>query len=203
MFTSISNLRADGKRLIAYMRSQGYKVSDLNIVYLEDASADSWAPVNGRIDYWDDVRIVVSKDGDVLLSCEATTEPGSYYTYNPMNPKGAFRIAFGQYLAAWELGDHKGQPALIQCGALKGYRDFNQDGIRTGDALDIGDYFGVDQHSTSHNYTPDAIGRWSAGCLVGRYYETHIHKFLPLCKEMGVDKFDSTIIPADKFAKFV
>src|SRR5690242_4853640 len=82
-----------GLKLIRYMKSKDWRIRALNIVYLEDANADTWEPVQGRLDEWDDVRILVKDTGEILLSCEATCEPGAYYTYNRMNPKGAFRIA--------------------------------------------------------------------------------------------------------------
>ncbi len=82
-----------GRKMIRYMKSKGWRIRPLNIVYLEDANADTWQPTQGKLDEWDDVRIVISDIGEVLLSCEATCEPGAYYTYNRMNQKGAFRIA--------------------------------------------------------------------------------------------------------------
>ncbi|MDZ8140831.1 MAG: hypothetical protein RM049_37020 [Nostoc sp. DedQUE04] len=43
------------------------------------------------------------------MSAEASTEPGKYYTENPMNSNGAFRIAFGNYQDAWKIGKHHEQ----------------------------------------------------------------------------------------------
>lgn len=192
----------DGKKLLAYMKAQGYRIWAINIVYLEDASADTWEPVKGQLDRWDDVRILVRNTGEVLLSCEATTEPGAKYTYSPLNPKGAFRIAFGQHQDAWCLGDHKGQFSLVQCGNLKGHRDLNKDGARTGDPVDIGSHFGVNQHTTGRpgsNSAPTSIGGWSAGCLVGRYSATHYDKFMSVLKGSGRTKFDTTVIAGDVF----
>lgn len=195
-----------GRKLIKYMETKGWKISPLNIVYLEDANADTWEPLPGTLDAWDDVRIVVSDKGEILLSCEATCEPGEYYTHNRLNPNGAFRIQNDvQFLGAWEIGKHHNQLALVQCGKLAGWRDNNEDGIRTGDRLFEGCDFGVNQHTTGDSanaLAPNKIGRWSAGCLVGRYASTHYNTFMPLCQKMGVTKFDTAIVPGDKFALF-
>ena len=191
-----------GKKLIRYMQSKNYRIRELNIVYLEDVNADTWNPVEGRLDDWDDARIIIRNTGEVLLSCEATTEPGNVYTYQPLNYRGAFRIAFGQYKDAWEIGDHKGQLALIQCGEIRGHRDFDENGIRTGDPIVSGDNFGVNQHTTGkrNGSAPKKIGPWSAGCLVGRYSTTHYEKFMKLCQSMGHDTFDTAVIAGDEFA---
>lgn len=195
-----------GSKLIRYMKSKGWRIRPLNIVYLEDANADTWEPVPGRLDEWDDVRIIVSDKGEVLLSCEATCEPGSYYTFNPMNKGGAFRIANDiQFLDAWQLGYHYRQLALVQCGEIKGFRDKNEDGLRPGDSISEGCNFGVNQHTTGDSADappPKKVGKWSAGCLVGRYTLTHYGKFLPLVQSMGLKKFDTAIVPGDKFAQF-
>ena len=200
MFEAITELKPQGQKAIAYMRSKGYKVRAMNIVYFEGLDADDLKTVNSdRIDYWNDIRAVIRDNGDVLLSATATTEPGWYYRLNRMNPGGAAQLAFGQYLDAWQIGDHKGQDALVQCGSLKVYRDDNEDGFRTGDAISLGDSFGIDQHTTTN--APDTVGRWSAGCLVGKYPATHA-KFMQIVRSMGLQTFDTTLIDGDDFAKF-
>lgn len=193
-----------GKKLLAYMKAKGYRIWAINLVYLEDCNADTWQPVAGKLDAWDDCRILIRAGGEVLLSCEATTEPGRYYTTNRMNPKGAARLALGQHQDAWCLGNHKGQQALIQCNSVKVYRDHNQDGYRAGDKVDTG-IFGIDHHTTGlpgSDLAPKSIGRWSAGCCVGRYTKTHYEKFIPILKASGRQLFDATIIQATDFANF-
>lgn len=195
----------DGKKVIEYMRSKGYRILALNIVYIEDVwLPDEWNPVPGKLDAWDDARCIIRNDGEILLCCAATTEPGRYYTENPMNERGAFRIAFGNYQDAWKVGLHHQQLALIQCGTITGYRDFNQDGKRTGDPVDVGDDFGINQHTTGdgNGYCPDVIGRWSGGCLTGQHSTTHYEKFMKICQGMGRRKFDTTIIASDELSQF-
>jgi hypothetical protein len=204
-FKSIDELKVQGGKLIRYMDSKGYKVSDLNIVYLEGLNATDWTVNADRIDEWNDTRVVVGKDGTVYLSATATCEPGWFYRKQRMNKDGAFQIAFGQYLECWQFGKHFKQDALVQCGTLTGYRDNNEDGSRAGDKVYKGADFGVNQHTTGNDASssaPDKVGRWSAGCLVGKHPSTHYNLFLPLCRSMGVKKFDTTVIDGSDFSKF-
>lgn len=193
-----------GKKLIRYMKSKQWRIRAINIVYLEDANADTWEPVQGKLNEWDDVRILIRDSGEILMSAEATCEPGAPYTYNPMNPKGAFRIECDtQFLEAWRFGYHHNQAALVQCANITGFRDANKDGIRTGDLKVVGPDFAVNQHTTGDDAdtaVPDKIGKWSAGCLVGRYASTHYNKFLPILRGSGHTRFDTAIVPGDKFA---
>lgn len=197
----------NGRKLIAYMESKGWRVSPLNIVYLEDANADTWQPVQKQEqpDAWNDVRILVRNDGEVIMSAQATVEPGRYYTEHRMNDKGAFRIASDvQFTNAWTIGSHKKQLALVQCLPVRGYRDNNEDYIRPGDPVDEG-IFGINQHTTGDNSSapvPEKIGKWSAGCLVGRYASTHYNVFMPELRKTRKAQFDTCIIPGDKFANF-
>jgi hypothetical protein len=205
-FPTIKALKPQGEKIIRYMKSKNYKIRALNIVYLEGIDSDLTTLNKDRLNEWNDVRCIVSDKGDVLISHIATTEPGAYYTYNRMNPKGAFRIKFGQYLNAWKFGDHFGQRALVQCGNITGFRDDNEDGFRTGDKLDSGNYFGVNQHTTSKNKSMNTynapVDRQSAGCLVGKIPSSHFKKFIPICESMGVSTFDTTIIDGSDFFKF-
>lgn len=189
-----------GLNIINYLKSQNYRVKDFNIVYLEGCNPDTFELNADRLDEWNDVRMVITGEGDIKLCATATTEPGRYYTNNPLNPNGAARIAFGQYLDAWTFGIHgkSRQDALVQCGVIKVHRDLNKDGFRTNDRVYEGDGFGINQHTTSN--APDTINFWSAGCCVGKYPATHA-KFMQLCRESGYKKFDTTILDAGELKK--
>ena len=204
-FATIPELKPLGTKAIEYMTSLGCKIRALNIVYFEGIDTDLKTLNNDRLNEWNDVRAIISNKGDVLMCCQATMEPGGYYTYNRMNPLGVARIAFGQYLDAWQIGLHHSQPALVQCGTIKVYRDNNEDGFRTGDTVDVGDDFSINQHTTGNegtNNAPDVIGRWSAGCAVGRYSATHYDTFMPIVRSMGLETFDSTFLSGEEFVKF-
>lgn len=181
-----------GSRLVAYLQASKYHLARLpghtNIVYLEGSNADGRHNTD-RADEWNDRRIVfvVGDDGrpKVTHNTPATTEPGVFYTKNPLNKDGAARIAFQQY-KAWVVGMHKAgtktaQEALVQAGRISVFRDKNMDGLRTGDAEFVGSGFGINQHGTLGAKGPKTIGKWSAGCLVARQPADH-HRFMDLVK---------------------
>lgn len=197
-------------RIIAYAKSKNYRLftgaDEVNIIYVEGAD-ENGTPNADIANVWNDRRLVICWVSDrpvIVLNATATTEPGSYFTQNPMNPLGAARIQFGQY-QAWRMGWHKpGHESLIQAGAITVCRDFNEDGLRVGDYLNTG-YFGVNQHHGNDSPVHD-IGRWSAGCLVGRQKEAH-RKFLALCKKDPKYRQDeaylffTAVLPGDALAK--
>ena len=105
-----------------------------------------------------------------LQKSVGTTEPGHYYTYNRMNPKGAARIQIDvKHEKIWQTGMHgRGRnrhKALVQIGnQVCVHRDNNEDGARTGDLLDCG-YHGINFHG-GYDMPTTNIGRASAGCQV-------------------------------------
>lgn len=168
-------------RVIKRMLDLNYKVfldDELNIVYMEGINLDGTVNTD-KPDQWNDLRTVIKVSGNPkIIGCwQATTEPGVYYTNNPLNSGGAARIAFGQY-KAWKIGTHKNHEALVQVGGpVTVMRDGNGDGFRTGDPKNVG-YFGINQHWGGD---ASSIGRWSAGCLVGQSKDGH-REFIRLIK---------------------
>lgn len=167
-------------KIVGHMLDEGYYVSanpdTLNIVYLEGVNDDMTLNDNAP-DRWNDLRILIKVQPDgkptIVRSYIATTGPGRYYTEKPMNPMGCARIAFGQY-KSWVMGIHAGkQPALRQCANILVHRDLNKDGLREGDKVWAVPAT-INQHSTSPSFNADSIGKWSAGCLVGKNYGSHL-----------------------------
>jgi hypothetical protein len=199
-------------RVIKYMIDKGYNVSrrpgTYNIIYVEGVEPDGTENMD-ELNSFNDLRMVIQIDAmgvpGIAGKWVATTEPGSFYTYNRMNPRGAARIKFGQY-KAWQVGPHKQQnPALVQAANVTVHRDDNEDGFRTGDALDTGDYFGINQHHA--NDAPRTnIGLWGAGCLVGRTKAGH-EEFMDIImqdkryKQNKQYLFETAIIPGDDLNK--
>ena len=142
---------------------------------------------------------------EIVLNAIGTTEPGKFYTDHPLNPGGAARIAFGQY-KAWTMGFHQGKsthPALVQVGFVRVHRDKDKNAKRTGDAIDIGTNFGVNQHMA---FNATVVGKWSAGCLVGQDKAAHLDflkilKTDPRFKLTASYKFVSVVIAADDLLK--
>jgi hypothetical protein len=202
------------KRIARYMRAKGYWIARSprmrNIVYVEGMEVDGRANKD-LANQWNDRRIVfrISPQGrpQMLVNDQATTEPGSHYTWNPMHPRGAARIAFGQY-KAWTVGLHRGvQPALVQREKVRLHRDLNKDGFRSkNDPMDVGKTFGINQHSTRPGAAPEFVDSYSAGCMVGRRWAWHL-SFLDLVKQDERYRqnrgylFISTIISGDDLAQ--
>jgi hypothetical protein len=163
------------------LRELNYPISRLNIVYLEDSDAKG-SPLPESANSFNDRSILLEIDGNqpkILFNELATTEPGKYYTQNPMNPQGAANIALDTpFVNCWTWGIHGTSrfkhPALIQVNPITVYRDKNKDSFRTGDKKDTG-LFGINQHGIyGYSQTKDNIGKSSAGCLVRFDYAEHL-----------------------------
>lgn len=174
-------------RIINYMRAKNYKiftgVGEYNIVYLEGCNVDGSLNADTP-NYFNDRRLLIQfLEGkpQIIGNWEATTEPGSTYTYKPIQAAGCARIAFGQY-TAWRVGMHglhDRHEGLVQVGSVTVCRDFNQDFKRTGDRLYTG-LFGVNQH-WGYDLPVNNVANSSAGCLVGRTRQGH-REFMRLIK---------------------
>ncbi|MDJ0598120.1 MAG: hypothetical protein QNJ37_04685 [Crocosphaera sp.] len=194
------------EKIIEYMKEKNYKIfsgeRQCNIVYIEGMNPDGTLN-DDKPNHFNDLRLVIEFVNGVptiVGNWVGTTEPGGRYTHNPMNPKGAARIKFGQY-TAWQVGVHKDHEALVQTGGVVTvHRDFDKNFIRTGDKLDTG-YFGINQH-WGYDNPFNNIGSASAGCLVGREKRKH-RDFMALIKQDPRYKnnrkfiFTSTIIAGD------
>jgi len=178
-------------RVVRAMQRQGYWFARhpacFNIVYIEGCGTDG-VPNDNAPNQFNDVRLVlgVTEEGvpEVLGSWEATSEPGRDWTVNPQDPRGAARIAFGQY-KAWAMGMHHAggagaHPALVQIADISVHRDLNKDFRRDGDKVFTG-LFGINQH-WGYDLPIDDIRNASAGCLVGRTKTGHMH-FMSLIRQ--------------------
>ncbi|MCP4937129.1 MAG: hypothetical protein GY927_23710 [bacterium] len=174
-------------KVIAYMNQNNYWIcrypDAVNVVYLEGVDANGTLN-DDKPNVFNDLRLVFSIDQtgqtDILGSWEGTTEPGAFFTQNPLNVKGAARIQFGQF-KAWAIGIHNGShEGLRQVKPITVHRDLNKDYIRTGDKIYSG-LFGINQH-WGYDHSKTNIGKASAGCLVGRTKSGH-KKFMSIIKK--------------------
>ncbi len=199
-------------RIVGAMQAAGHWLNRhpdcVNIVYVEGIDADGQSNGNPPNEF-NDLRLLlrVNRAGnpDIVGSWEGTSEPGRLHTViQKFDPRGAARIAFGQY-KAWSVGTHKlGRPsaheALVQTLPIPVHRDLNQDFQRTGDKVFVG-LFGINQHWGFDLPRAD-IGNASAGCLLGRTKTGH-RQFMQSCKtdprfvaSQGY-RFMTAVIPAD------
>jgi hypothetical protein len=178
-------------RVVQALQKNGHWLSHhpdcVNVVYVEGLDSDGTANDDAP-NIFNDLRLVlrVNRAGnpEIVESWESTTEPGKHFTINKEDPRGAARIAFGQY-KAWSVGTHKlGKPsaheALVQTAPIRIFRDLNEDFERTGDQMFEG-IFGINQH-WGFDLPKSDIGTASAGCLVGRTKTGH-RAFMALCKD--------------------
>jgi hypothetical protein len=198
-------------KVIAFMNREGYWIcrhpSATNIVYLEGLDEDGTVN-DDRPNVFNDLRVVftIDKSGrPEIQGWHGTTEPGTFWTMNPMNPGGAARIAFGQY-KAWVVGTHmrgkkSAHEALVQVAEVTVHRDLNKDFKRTNDKTDTG-LFGVNQH-WGYDSPKDDLGSTSAGCLVGRTKAGH-REFMAKLKAdprfvaSSAYRFMAAILPGDE-----
>lgn len=196
-------------KIIKYMQAKRYQIAtgakNYNIVYIEGMNPDG-SLNNDPPNQFNDLRMVIEIASKPIIigRWEGTTEPGTHYTINPLNPDGAARIAFGQY-KSWKVGQHCGaggscHEGLVQVEPVAVYRDKNKDSIRTGDKLFTGN-FGINQH-WGFDFPRNNIKLAGAGCLVGRTTDGH-KEFMALIKQdkryqlRNDYKFLTTIIPGD------
>lgn len=192
------------EKIIDYCKSKQYKLSEqdgtVNIIYIEGMNRDG-SINDDSPNIFNDLRTIFDSRLKCVAVWQGTTEPGRKYTLNPLNRKGAARIAFGQYYA-WQVGWHKNHEALAQTGGkVLIHRDANKDFIRTGDDTEWG-YFGINQH-WGYDLSTTNIGAASAGCLVGRTRDGH-REFMEIVKKdarylNNEDYvFSSIILPGDQ-----
>lgn len=169
-------------KLKALLKHNGYKVFtrpyELNIVGLR---ADSVVP--NRFDDEIHVFYKVSPTKWNYHVFNATTDPGTFWLRNPMNPQGTGILEKGQYIDAYQLGMHRGQyQALIQKKPVTVIRDYDRDAT-----LDFNNgkketgYFGVNIHRAAVQGTTRTVDKYSAACQVFENAEA-FQKFLALCK---------------------
>lgn len=149
------------------LEKKGYRIFlrpfELNIVGVR---ADSTKP-----NAFDD-RIHVfyqnSKGEIVSHSFAATTDPGTYWLQNPMNPQGTAILREGQYTGCYQIGLHRGKyTALVQKRPVTVLRDYDRNAVL--DFLngrpDTG-LFGINIHRASQTGTTKTVDGHSAGCQV-------------------------------------
>lgn len=100
--------------------------------------------------------------GDQLHIAKGTTDPGVYYTKNPMNPKGAFHLVNGFHKDIWRLRKHAGKYLALcndpECEKVRGWRDSNPDFI-------FSNWVYTNWHYTKQE---EFIKMSSAGCQVSK-----------------------------------
>lgn len=151
----------------AALQTKGYvtflRPFELNIIGLR---ADSVTP-----NVFDDhIHVFFNNQEGKLVeySFAATTDPGTYWLKNPMNPQGTAILKEGQYINTWGIGMHRGKYlALVQKKPLTVLRDYDRNAVldfMNGKA-DTG-MFGINIHRAQEVGTTKVVDHFSAGCQV-------------------------------------
>lgn len=96
-----------------------------------------------------------------------TTDPGTYWLLNPMNPKGSAILKAGQYKNSHAIGTHYTYTALVQVKPVTVWRDYDRNAILdfNNGKEDTG-YHGINIHRAHATGTTKTIDKNSAGCQV-------------------------------------
>ncbi|HEV8283815.1 MAG TPA: hypothetical protein VGQ09_05880 [Chitinophagaceae bacterium] len=164
------------------LQSKGYKLFlrpfELNIVGVR---TDSIKPNS-----FDDFIHVFYNNGEGKLiehKFPATTDPGTYWLQNPMNPQGTAILKAGQYLNSHAMGMHRGKYlALVQKRPVTVIRDYDRNAVLDfmNGKEDTG-LFGINIHRASENGTTKTVDHFSAGCQVFAN-STDFILFMSLCE---------------------
>ena len=146
---------------------KGFKIFtrpfELNIVGVR---ADSVKPNS----FDDSINIFYKNSNDQwqFQRFSATTDPGTYWLENPMNPQGTAIVKHGQYINSHAIGMHRGKYlALVQQRPLTVMRDYDR--IATLDFMNGKEetgIFGINIHHASQYGTTQTVDKYSAGCQV-------------------------------------
>jgi len=174
--------RKNIRGLLSLMKSKGYQINDkpyqLNIVGVR---SDANTP-----NKFDDKMYVFwnTENGWEGKYFTITTDPGTYWLNNPMQPSGTAILKQGQYINSHKIGLHQGKyKALTQQKPVTVIRDYDRNAI-----LDFNNgkedkgLFGINIHRANATGTTKTIDKYSAGCQVFENAEDFA-KFLELAEK--------------------
>lgn len=135
----------------------------------------------------------------VYFVFKCTTDPGTYWLNNPMEPQGTAMLYPGQYIDTYQVDLHRGKYyALCQrLGNVKVIRDYNRNAIL--DFYNGNIYtgmFGINIHRARKEGTAYKVDTFSAGCQVFQK-TSDFDFFMKLCemhKRIHGNKFTYTLI---------
>jgi hypothetical protein len=105
--------------------------------------------------------------GPIMYEFTGTTNPGTHWLKNLLNPKGTAVLKPGQYVDAYQLGLHQGKyEALVQRKPVTVYRDGDKDDLAEEQGKEDTGLFGINIHRANPSAISNFIDKWSAGCQV-------------------------------------
>ena len=173
-------------KMKAILRSRGYQLFsrpyELNIVGVRSK--------NTKSNSFDDELHVFYKVKTLRWEYHVfkiTTDPGTYWLKNPLQPKGTAILAQGQYMNAYHIGLHQGKyKALVQQKPVSVIRDYDRNAwLDFLNGSKENGMFGINIHHALSQGKTKYIDKFSAGCQV---FE-------------NIGDFDRFLIMCDKHAK--
>jgi hypothetical protein len=184
-------------KIKAILRHKGYTLYtrpyELNIVGLRSRSV-----IPNRFDDEFHVFYKVSAVNWHYHVFKCTTDPGTFWLRQPMQPEGTAILAEGQYRDTYQLGIHLGKYlALVQRKPVTVIRDYDRDAVLDFyNGTKMTGLFGINIHRANAEGVTKSVDKNSAGCQVfenaGDFYA-----FLKLCekhKALYGNRFTYTLI---------
>ena len=183
--------------IINLLRQKTYEIYsrafELNIVGIRNQST-----VPNHFD--DEIHVFFKNNNKQVVHYifPATTDPGTYWLKNPINPQGTAILAQGQYKNTYQVGLHRGKYyALVQAKPVTVLRDYDRNAV-----LDFNNgrpetgMFGINIHHASVNGTTKTVDNYSAGCQVFANIN-EFNLFMQLCenhRQLYGNSFTYTLI---------
>ncbi len=113
-----------------------------------------------------------------------TTDPGTFWLRQPMQPQGTAILDEGQYVNCYELGLHRGKYlALVQRKSVTIIRDYNRDAILDfKNGKKVKGLFGINIHRANKVGKTKSVDKNSAGCQVFEN-ANDFNFFIKLCQK--------------------
>jgi hypothetical protein len=172
------------KELEAEFARFGYQWPTLHVVGIRSKANEK--------NKFDDQMYLINGPMQQIFS--GTTNPGTHWLKNLMNPKGTAVLKPGQYVDSWKLGLHQGKyEALVQAKPITVYRDNNKNDLAEENGKEDTGMFGINIHHANSSAISSIIDKWSAGCQVlndPKQFAT----LLAACKASGKKAFTYTLL---------
>ena len=98
---------------------------------------------------------------------EGTTNAGTHWLLNLMNPKGTAHLKPNQYIDTWKIGLHNNKyKGLVQVKNVEVFRDANKNDLAEESKVIDKGLFGINIHRANSSFVSKLVDRHSAGCQV-------------------------------------
>jgi hypothetical protein len=133
-------------------------------------------------------------ENDTITWFTGTTNPGTHWLKNLLNPKGAALLKPNQYINTWKLDLHQGKYlALCQRKNVVVYRDGDKDNFSEETGITETGLFGINIHRANPSAISSIIDKWSAGCQVLNNPQDFDY-LIKRCKASGLNEFTYTLL---------